>query len=122
MDEQQLDRELKKLIQAEGLEKASPGFTAKVMSQVKREKATSIAIQPIFNRKHWMILIGFILASVALSFFTNTEMPGQIGEYLADGIWNISVSKTFVYSSLIFTIFLFIQVYFIRNKLEQIYK
>ena len=118
----QLDDQIRKLIQTEGLHKAPQGFQAHVMEQVRKEQQRAIHFQPIISTWQWVFIVAFAAGIIILSFTSN----GQTGaEWMRAFDWQslrLSLSSTFVYAFAAFTIFIVIQFYLIKSRLDEIYQ
>ncbi len=87
MKTQEMDNELKKLIQEIKLDKPGNDFTTSVMNRVFEEKAALEKVKgdSVFGKGFWIILILFILLLTAVVVFSiegieiSTELPKLFG-------------------------------------------
>ena len=91
------DKNLKKLLSASGLQKASPGFTQNVMGEIKRMQTVKYIQQPLVPalwikvyRIAFITIIGLLVAIMLISELStisievNFEMPLFVRKYGGD--------------------------------------
>lgn len=122
MKEEEFDRQIRKWIQSDALTEAPKGFSGVVMDKVMKEKLKAIRSEPVISVKQWGIVAACFLSLLGYIFFGNLQISDSWEQYFSIDMISVSLSRTFVYSLLVFTVFLFLQIYFIRNKIEQFYQ
>ena len=132
-ENKKLDDFIKKSVQEVGLEKPSLDFTDLVLSKIEVESEISPAFQyqPILSKSTWFIILAMVAAIFGYVIFGNPNLENtmfsfsQLNKMTAFNILgeipSPEVSNTFIYSSLIFTIFVILQVFIIKQRLDRQY-
>ena len=130
-ENKKLDDFIRKTIKEVGLEKPSPNFTNLVLSkiQAEEEKAAIFQFQPILSKKVWFIIIGGVIALFAYLLLGDLEIENpwfsisrlnQLTAYdLSVTIPDLPVSSTFIYGFLIFTFFVVVQVFMLKQSVNR---
>lgn len=128
-----LDKHIEKLVDKAMkhslLESPSKDFTANVMSQVSAISETSVtAYKPLISKKIWFVVLVVLAASVIFILMGNIESAGWfnsinfnlLSDYKINNIFsNLRVSKTVVYSVVLFSIMISIQVLVLKNYFDK---
>lgn len=132
-ENKKLDDFIKKSIQEVGLEKPSLDFTDLVLSKIAAESEISPVFhyQPILSKSTWFIILGTVASIFGFVFFGNPDLENTMFSFLQLNkmtAFNIlgeipspEVSNTFIYSFLIFAIFVIVQVFMIKQRLDRQY-
>lgn len=132
-ENKKLDDFIKKSVQEVGLEKPSLDFTDLVLSkiEVESEKSPAFQYQPILSKSTWFIILAMVAAIFGYVIFGNPNLENtmfsfsQLNKMTAFNILgeipSPEVSNTFIYSFLIFTIFVILQVFMIKQRLDRHY-
>ncbi len=120
---------IKKMMDKSVLESPSADFTLKVMQKLVKEKQLVALNKPLISKQIWFLIFTFFLLLLSFTFYF---MGGRIQdsstitlfEKLFDNsIWqlfsNLKFSKTLSYSLLIFSVFILLQVVFIKSYFDK---
>ncbi len=104
------------------LEKPSLDFTAKIISQVLTTKTSEVYIyKPLISKYVFILVLGCL---IALFFYLKPQTDNSINRLIDSLFYNInrialfSFSKITVYSVGIATLFLFIQISFLKKHFD----
>lgn len=104
------------------LEKPSLDFTAKIISQVLTTKTSEVYIyKPLISKYVFILVLGCL---IALFFYLKPQTDNSINRLIDNLFYNInrialfSFSKITVYSVGIATLFLFIQISFLKKHFD----
>ena len=100
-------------------------FTANIMEAIlKEEKALVYKATPLISKKVWFILVSILLISILyVSQGTSLgwlKVPELEMEYLShiqfpNFFEGVTISHTVLYTSFLFTVMIFIQIYILKN-------
>ncbi|WP_445455647.1 hypothetical protein [Flavobacterium sp. HNIBRBA15423] len=120
---------IKKMMDKSVLESPSADFTLKVMQKLVKEKQLVALNKPLISKQIWFLIFTFFLLLLSFIFYF---MGGRIQdsstttlfEKLFDNsIWqlfsSLKFSKTLSYSLLIFSVFILLQVVFIKSYFDK---
>ena len=116
-----LEQLVDKVMKSSTLETPSFDFTSKVMSQVTADSKSSVTVyKPLISKTVWVILLLLTAGLVSYSFFSNdSETLGWLDRLDLSEISNlfsgIKISNTVMYSLLMFTLMLFIQIPLLKH-------
>lgn len=130
---EELDAFTRKYVKELEVEKPSLNFTANIMQSIlQSEKSEVFKATPLISRKVWAVLATILIVSIAyvsrgaslkwikmpnivLDMIPQVQMPNLFE--------NINVSNTVLYTSFLFTVMIFLQIFFLKNhftrKLER---
>lgn len=128
--ERELDTLAAKIVKAKTLDVPSLDFNLKVMNKIELANSkSSIVYVPLISRKTWGI-IGFGLFCVVLFPFL-VQDSGKVGVWYYNFEWPqfqlpnildrlpvILISDTLVYGILAFTLFLYVQILFLKKYFD----
>lgn len=132
--EKHLDKKLEKLsdkvMQDSGLEKPSFNFTDVVMQQVNQVSVNQVtAYKPLIPKAIWLLLAAvFILTLYVISSTTETADANWISvinlnmlfdNQLTNSFSSINLSKTVMYSIVLFGIMFCVQIPILKNHLDK---
>ena len=132
-ENKELDDFISKSIKEVGLEKPSVSFTDLVLSKIENEskKSTVFEYQPILSKSTWGMILAVIAGLFAYVILANPDLENSWVSFLQlnrvatfnvmGKIPDLEVSSTFVYGILIFTFFVMIQVYIIKQRFDKRY-
>ncbi len=130
-ENKKLDDFIRKAIKEVGLEKPSLDFTDLVLSkiQTEEEKSAVFKFQPILSKKTWFIIICAIITLFAYLLLGDLEMESpwfSISQLNRLTAYNLSatlpdlpISSTFIYGFLIFTFFVVVQVFMLKQRVNR---
>jgi len=120
---------IKKMMDKSVLESPSADFTLKVMQELVKEKQLVALNKPLISKQIWFMIFAFFLLLLSFTFYF---MGGRIQDSLTttlfeklfdNSIWqlfsNLKFSKTLSYSLLIFSVFILLQVVFIKSYFDK---
>ena len=116
-----LEKFVEKVMKSSKLESPSFEFTAKVMSQVTKISNSAISVyRPLISKTTWGILLLLTFGIVIFSVFSkDTNTLGWFDTFDLSKIPNlfsgIQVSRTVMYSLVMFAVMLFIQVPMLKH-------
>ncbi len=120
-----LEKFVEKVMKSSKLESPSFEFTAKVMSQVTKISNSSISVyRPLISKTTWGILLLLTFGIVIFSVFSkDTNTLGWFDTFDLSKIPNlfsgIQVSRTVMYSLVMFAVMLFIQVPMLKHYFDK---
>ncbi|NND50907.1 MAG: hypothetical protein HKN54_00790 [Flavobacteriaceae bacterium] len=126
--EQHLDKLTKKIIGSMPLETPSSNFTSSVMTQIEGLDAKSIVHQPLISRRAWFIVALIGIAFIAFNIFGNVESLGWFESVdfgvltdnkISESLSGITISKTLLYSAVMFGVFMLIQITVLKNYFDK---
>lgn len=122
MKKEEIDDQIRKWIQSDGLMEPPEWFSEMVLEKVIKEKNSAFRTEPIISAKQWIFIAAGFLILLASTFYGKLTISANWEQYFTVDIISVSLSQAFVYGLLTFTVFLFLQIYFIKNKVEEIYR
>lgn len=132
-ENKELDNFIRKSMNEVGVENPSVDFTNLVMSKIKVDSETNSVFmyQPLISKKTWFIIITLVTTIFAYVIFSlpNTEATwlsvvqwNKLTSFnLMGSIPNISVSSTFIYSILAVVFFVWVQILFLKKRVDKAY-
>ena len=131
--DKQIDDLAKKMMSSSGLEKPSVNFTANIMSQIEAIKSISVLdSKPLISKTAWFGIAIAVIGLFAYSFFnTSTESLGLFenvdlsfisNNKISELLSSFTISKTVLYSVLLFGIMFSIQIPLLKNYLDKRYE
>ena len=130
---EKVDKQIEKLVErsmkTQSLESPSSNFSAMVMKQIHAiEKSKVTAYRPLISKPVWVaILVGLLLVVSYIIFGQNTTESGWLSyidlsiitdNNLSNALSGFKVSKTVLYSVVLFGIMLFIQVPILKRYFD----
>ena len=127
--EQHLDKLAKKVVQSSALEKPSLDFTQHVMSKIEGSVNTVTVYKPLFSKTTWFTLALISIAGLSYILFGNV-MQGEgwfnsidfsiiTNNKISALISGLSVSKTVIYTLIVFGAMFFIQIPMMKHYLNK---
>jgi len=126
---EQEDIFIKKYLKEVDLESPSGNFTSDIMDVILQKNAKKlVAPKPLISKKIWFIIASFTL--LCLYFIIQNTTPGFIDlptlEFnflekiqISKLFEPLSISRSIVYVSALFTIMVFVQMYFLKGYFEK---
>jgi len=124
--EQRLDKLTNKIIKATKLESPSANFTSTVMAQIEGLETIKIADQPLISKRGWIVVAIILAGILSYAFFGNGESLGWFegidfsfmgidfkgfeNNKISETLSGITISKTLMYSVILFGIIVLVQV------------
>ncbi|WP_299104813.1 hypothetical protein [uncultured Tenacibaculum sp.] len=128
---EELDAFTKKYIKELDAKEPSIDFTVNIMQSIlQTENAEVFKATPLISKKVWGVLFTILVVSIVyVSRGTSlnwVKMPKKILDYIPqiqmpDLFKNISISNTVLYVSFLFTIMIFLQIFFLKNHFTRKY-
>lgn len=131
--DKQLDDFVKKVVKKAGLEAPSDDFTQSIMSKIvaQNEKRMVTRYKPLISKTSWLVLAGIAFFLLGYVIFGNSDltvswMP-SINEVAIDNIGfmntlaNLQLPNTLVYSLTGLTLFIYVQIFYLKKHLESRY-
>jgi hypothetical protein len=131
--DKQLDDFVKKVVKKAGLEAPSDDFTQSIMSKIvaQNEKRMVTRYKPLISKTSWLVLAGIAFFLLGYVIFGNSDltvswMP-SINEVAIDNIRfmntlaNFQLPNTLVYSLTGLTLFIYVQIFYLKKHLESRY-
>lgn len=128
--ERELDKLTAKIVKEKTLDGPSLDFTSKVMERIEvAYSKRSIAYVPLISGRTWGVL-GFGLFCVVIflismqdsdqvnRWYYNFEWPQFQLPHILDSLPVIPISDTLVYGVLVFTLFLYVQILFLKKYFD----
>ena len=127
---EKVDKQIEQLVErsmnTQSLESPSSNFSAMVMEQINAlDKSKVTAYRPLISKPIWVaILVGFILLVSYVIFGQHTSESGWLSFFdfsiitdnkLSNTFSGFKVSKTVLYSVVLFGIMIFIQIPILKN-------
>lgn len=118
-----------KTMKGASLESPSMDFTAQVMSHVSELSQSRITVyRPLISRRFWVV-IGIAIFATVIYLFLNTptneaswlnsiNFEALRNNSISQALSNFTVSKTVMYSVVLFGIMMFIQVPILKNYFD----
>lgn len=131
--EKQLDDFVKKVVKTAGLETPSDQFTQSIMSKIIAQSADSAVThyKPLISKRSWLVLCAIALLLLAYVIFGNLDLDvswlPSMDMMATDNIGfintlsNLRLPNTLLYSLAGLTIFIYIQIVFLKKHLESRY-
>ncbi len=116
-----IDQFVDKVMKSSKLETPSFDFTAKVMSQITVTSRSAVTVyKPLISKTTWVILFLLTVGMVGFSFFNkDTSTLGWFDKLDFSIVSNlfsgVKISKTTMYSLLMFGVMLFIQIPLLKH-------
>jgi len=132
--EKEPDYFVKKIIQEIGLEEPSLNFTETVLSKIEtaREPNSVTVYTPLISKFSWAILAVIVVGMGALALFGKVDTKNSWLEYInldavseftfLDSMANLKFPSTLVYGVLALTIFVYVQIFLLKNHLGKKYE
>jgi hypothetical protein len=132
-ENKELDNFIRKSIKEVGLEKPSLDFNDLVLSQLQKstEKNTIFEHKPLLSKPVWFGIITTVIVIFAYALLGNPEIENiwfsisklnQLTSFnLSGSVPNVEIPHTFVYGFLIFTFFVVLQVYMVKQRIDKRY-
>ena len=131
--DKQLDDFVKKVVKKAGLEAPSDDFTQSIMSKIvaQNEKRMVTRYKPLISKTSWLVLAGIAFFLLGYVIFGNSDltvswMP-SINEVAIDNIGfmntlaNLQLPNTLVYSLTGLTLFIYVQIFYLKKHMESRY-
>lgn len=126
----ELEDFIRKSIKEVGLEKPSVDFTDSVLSKIAANQKDSVLInKPLFSKTTWFIIlaaIGFIFGYAILTNSNNESTwlaAVQLNKFtsfnLSLNLPSLGYSRTFIYGSIAVALFVWIQVFLLKQRLNK---
>ncbi len=126
---EQEDIFIKKYIKEVDLESPSKNFTSNIMDVILEEDTKKVIVsKPLISKKIWFVIVSFVVLCVYFIFKNSTPgsmvLPAFEFNFLEkiqipDLFESLSVSNAIVYASALFTIMVFVQIYFLKGYFEK---
>ncbi len=129
MDEnKELDSFIRKSTRELGLEKPPINFTDSIISKIEAEqhKNTAYSYTPIFSTRQWVAITAVIMSVFALAIFGNLNHETTAIAQLVDKILVLpelpvfAFSSTFTYAFLGVGIFVWIQIFLLKQQFQKV--
>lgn len=132
--DKQLDDFVKKIVKSSGLDTPSDGFTQSIMSNIlaQEEKITTIEYKPLISKISWAVLATCGVLLFAFVIFGNADLnvdwipridhvaSFKIG--FVDSLKQLRLPNTLVYALIGLTLFVYVQIIFLKKHLENRYE
>lgn len=130
-ENKKLDDFIRKTIKEVGLEKPSLDFTDLVLSkiQAEEEKTAVFEFQPILSKKAWFIIICAVIAlfaylllgdlEIEIPWFSISQLNRLTAYNLSITVPDLPISSTFIYGFLIFTFFVVVHVFMLKQRVNR---
>ena len=130
---EKIDKQIEKLVERsmkrQSLESPSSNFTAMVMKRVHAlEKGTATVYKPLISKPMWFVIfVVTLLVIIYILFGLNNSETGLLdfidlsiltNNKLSDALSGFEVSKTVLYSVVLFGVMLFIQVPILKRHFD----
>lgn len=131
--DKQLDDFVKKVVKNAGLEAPSDDFTQSIMSKIaaQNEKSMVTRYKPLISKTSWLVLAGIAIFLSVYIIFGNSDLNvswiPSITELATNNIGimntleNLRLPNTLVYGLTGFTLFIYVQIAFLKKHLESRY-
>lgn len=131
--DKQLDDFVKKVVKNAGLEAPSDDFTQSIMSKIaaQNEKSMVTRYKPLISKTSWLVLAGIAIFLSVYIIFGNSDLNvswiPSITELVTNNIGimntleNLRLPNTLVYGLTGFTLFIYVQIAFLKKHLESRY-
>lgn len=131
--EKQLDDFVKKVVKNAGLEAPSDDFTQSIMSKIvaQNEKSMVTRYKPLISKTSWLVLAFIAIFLLVYVIFGNSDLNvswiPSINEVATDNIGfiktleNLRLPNTLLYSLTGLTLFIYVQIVFLKKHLESRY-
>ena len=126
---EQEDIFIKKYLKEVDLESLSTNFTSNIMDVILEEDTKKvITSEPLISKKMWFLAAAFVV--LCLYFIFKNSAPGSITSptfefnflekiQIPNLFESLSVSNGIVYASALFTLMVFVQIYFLKGYFEK---
>ncbi|CAL2103291.1 conserved protein of unknown function [Tenacibaculum sp. 190130A14a] len=128
---EELDAFTKKYMKELDVKEPSIDFTANIMQSIlQTENAEVFKATPLISKKVWGVLLTILVVSIVyVSRGTSlnwVKMPKKVLDYIPQVqmpnlFENISISNTVLYVSFLFTVMIFLQIFFLKDHFTKKY-
>ena len=126
--EQRLDELTKKMMSSTKLESPSSNFTQNLMAKIEQMELEPKVHKPLISKVAW-IFIGVVITGIILySSFFGLESFGLVDNVdysiiennkVTEALSGLSISKTLMYSILLFGVFMLVQMTVLKNYFDK---
>lgn len=126
--EQHIDRLTKKMMESLPLESPGSEYTSKIMDRISGLKPITTIHQPLISRRAWGFIAIIVLSFIFYIIFGNVESLGwfegiEFGQFsdnrISEFLSGTAISKTVFYATIMFGLFLFIQITVLKNYFDR---
>ncbi|MBT8266745.1 MAG: hypothetical protein KJO41_01310 [Bacteroidia bacterium] len=127
--EQHYNALAKKMMKATKLDSPGPDFTANIMQQLKVSQESTIAYKPPISKRAWFFIFAIVVLGLvsyvlygnesSLGWFDNISWRYAEESKLEQLLSGMVISKTILYTTIIFGILMFIQVTTLKNYFDK---
>ncbi len=125
---EELDAFAKKYVKEIPTETPSVNFTANLMQKITELESTTITYKPLISKKMWFVIITAIIAVIIVPFTSSEEPIFTLPEFnlsflekmnLSGVFESINISNSVVFLAMIFSVFIFVQIVYLKNHFER---
>ncbi len=136
--DKKLEDFIKKSVVEAGMEEPSEGFTNSVLEKiaVMEERKRSVKYVPLISKRTWIVIAVVILGLCVmmltqdwgtihpdrtvpfLKWMPHLELSGVLDQSLMNSLENIQLHRNVVYAVLIFSFFIYIQIFMIKRRAD----
>lgn len=120
---------LKKYVKEIALDKTKANFTNSIMDVIlQQEKKSILRQEPLISKKIWFLAFGFLATclwfllkgkststfkfpTIDLGFLSKIQMPNMFD--------NFSISLTMLYAIVVFSLMVFVQIFYLKNHFNK---